>query len=200
MKSRDEIVIIMLQWLRLYTLGSRGSRELKTFLETRLISSRVDQKLKNKRGEYMLLKREIDPKIVANLSGRGRRLSASWERLHLAKTRLQFRADFDRISRSKSLQCLPRSDHDRAAIGPRSCVDRDPGAPSIIVGSSGIDSAAECVRSRLDRGSIARFFHVVSTPSDGDPPIVIANNSVRLMHLKPFDLMTIDRFSGCHVA
>ena len=28
MKSRDEIVIIMLQWLRLYTLGSRGSREL----------------------------------------------------------------------------------------------------------------------------------------------------------------------------
>ena len=66
MKSRDEIVIIMLQWLCLYTLGSRGSRELKTFLETRLISSRVDQKLKNKRGEYMLLKREIDPKIVAN--------------------------------------------------------------------------------------------------------------------------------------
>ena len=59
MKSRDEIVIIMLQWLRLYTLGSRGSGELKTFLETRLISSRVDQKLKNKEGKYMLLKREI---------------------------------------------------------------------------------------------------------------------------------------------
>ena len=66
MISRDEIVIIMLQWLRIYTLESRGSRELKTFLETRLISSRVDQKLKNKRAEYMLLKREIDPKIVAN--------------------------------------------------------------------------------------------------------------------------------------
>ena len=66
MKSRDEIVIIMLQWLRLYTLGSRGSRELKTFLETRLISSRVDQKLKNKEGKYMLLKREIGPMIVAN--------------------------------------------------------------------------------------------------------------------------------------
>ena len=66
MKSRDEIVIIMLQWMRLYTLGSRGSRELKTFLETRLISSRVDQKLKNKEGDYMLLKRKIDPKIVAN--------------------------------------------------------------------------------------------------------------------------------------
>ena len=65
MKSRDEIVIIMLQWLRLYTLGSRGSRELKTFLETRLISSRVDQKLKNKRGKYMLLKREIGLKLWA---------------------------------------------------------------------------------------------------------------------------------------
>ena len=61
MKSRDEIVIIMLQWMRLYTLGSRGSLELKTFLETRLISSRVDQKLKNKEGKYMLLKREIGP-------------------------------------------------------------------------------------------------------------------------------------------
>ena len=45
MKSRDEIVIIMLQWMRLYTLGSRGSQELKTFLEIRLISSRIDQKL-----------------------------------------------------------------------------------------------------------------------------------------------------------
>ena len=62
MKSRDEIVIIMLQWLRLYTLGSRGSRELKTFLETRLISSRVDQKLKNKRREYMLLKGKLSLK------------------------------------------------------------------------------------------------------------------------------------------
>ena len=61
MKSRDKIVIIMLQWMRLYTLGSRGSRELKTFLETRLISSRVDQKLKNKEGKCMLLKRELGP-------------------------------------------------------------------------------------------------------------------------------------------
>ena len=56
MKSRGKFVIILLQWLRLYTLGSRGSRELKTFLEIHLISSRIDQKLKNKKGEYMLLK------------------------------------------------------------------------------------------------------------------------------------------------
>ena len=66
MKSRDEIVIIMLQWMRLYTLGSRGSRELKTFLKTRLVSSGVDQKLRNKEGKNMLLKRKIGPKIVAN--------------------------------------------------------------------------------------------------------------------------------------
>ena len=59
MKSRDEIVIIMVQWLRLYTLGSRGSRELKTFLETRLISSRVDQKLKNKEGIHAFLKKKL---------------------------------------------------------------------------------------------------------------------------------------------
>ena len=65
MKSRDEIVIIMLQWMRLYTLGSRGSRELKTFLETRLISSRVDQKLRSKKGSTSVLKRKIGPKIVA---------------------------------------------------------------------------------------------------------------------------------------
>ena len=62
MKSRDEIVIIMLQWMRLYTLGSRGSRELKTFLEIRLISSRIDQKLKNKGGKYMFLKRNLAQK------------------------------------------------------------------------------------------------------------------------------------------
>ena len=49
-------MIIMLQWLRLYTLGSRGSRELKIFLEIPLTSSGIDQKLKNKKGEYMLLK------------------------------------------------------------------------------------------------------------------------------------------------
>ena len=59
MKSRDEIVIIMLQWMRLYTLGSRGSRQLKTFLETRLISSRVDQKLKNKGRNTLVLKRKL---------------------------------------------------------------------------------------------------------------------------------------------
>ena len=59
MKSRDEIVIIMLQWMRLCTLESRGSRELKTFLKTRIISSRVDQKLKNKGEIHGFLKGEF---------------------------------------------------------------------------------------------------------------------------------------------
>ena len=81
MKSRDEIVIIMLQWLRLYTLGSRGSRELKTFLETRLISSRVDQKLKFEREKYMLFKEKFGPTIVGDGGDRGGGLQGSWERI-----------------------------------------------------------------------------------------------------------------------
>ena len=48
------------------SLNAGDHDELKIFLEIRLIPSRIDQKFKNKRGEYMLLKREIDPKIVAN--------------------------------------------------------------------------------------------------------------------------------------
>ena len=78
MKSRGEVVIIMLQWMRLYTLGSRGSRELKTFLETRLISSRVDQKLSFKGRNTLVLKRKLGSKswvmeaiIEAFCKGRG---------------------------------------------------------------------------------------------------------------------------------
>ena len=51
--------IIMLQWMCLYTLGSRGSRELKTFLEIRLISSRIDQKLKNNEELHGFLKGKL---------------------------------------------------------------------------------------------------------------------------------------------
>ena len=78
MKSRDEIVIIMLQWMRLNTLGSRGSRELKTFLEICLISSRIDQKLKNKGRIHGFLKEKLAQKswaiaavVRADLRGRG---------------------------------------------------------------------------------------------------------------------------------
>ena len=56
-------MIIMLQWLCVYTLGSRGSRELKTFLEIHLISSQIDQKLREKKGEYTGFKEKFGPKI-----------------------------------------------------------------------------------------------------------------------------------------
>ena len=114
MKSRDEIVIIMIQWMRLYTLGSRRSRELKIFLETRLISSRVDQKLKNKEGKYILLKREIGPKswaieavVGVVLQGPG---SASLGRTRSSHIGREFRFEFAPNSHHFS--------HDRATIGP----------------------------------------------------------------------------------
>ena len=119
MKSRDEIVIIMLQWLRLYTLGSRGSRELKTFLETRLISSRVDQKLKNKEGVHEFLKREIGPKSWAveavvgavfklhggDSMGMGRGFKS-------AMNRLDFSSNFASLVPRFSPRFSPRSRHD----------------------------------------------------------------------------------------
>ena len=97
--------------------------------------------------------------------------------------------------------------HDRATIGPRSSINRGRNGATTparsgarladliprkrghdrgsIAPRSRFDRTAIAVRSRRDRGSIARFFLVVSAPSDDDPPIVIANNRGRLMHLKP---------------
>ena len=82
----------------------------------------------------------------------------------------------------------PRSGHDRATITPRSGPNLRRGRLSVVVRSSGGDSAAEgarsrfdraaiAVRSRRDRGSIAprsrfdraaikSFFHLSSLPSD----------------------------------
>ena len=102
MKSRNEIVIIMLQWLRLYTLGSRGSRELKTFLETRLISSRVDQKLRTEKGEYMLFKENFGPNSWVIGGDRGGDFSASRVRFRRHGSWLEFRDDSASISLPKS--------------------------------------------------------------------------------------------------
>ena len=166
MKSRDEIVIIMLQWLRLYTLGSRGSREFKTFLETRLISSRVDQKFKNKEGKYMLLKRKLGPKtsaieavvgVVWRRRGNESLGAASW---------LQFHEKSALIGLQISLQKGHDFRHNRAAIGLRSGVDRGVRASSITFWSMGDKSAPESPRSRLDRAAIVEFFHAVPPPSD----------------------------------
>ena len=123
MKSRDEIVIIMLQWLRLYTLGSRGSRELKTFLETRLISSRVDQKLKNKEGVHGFLKREIGPNswvveaivernpcvVVAVLRPEGVASGLAWN-----QSQFRFGVESRKLLDRGSI--APRSRFDRTAI------------------------------------------------------------------------------------
>ena len=119
-EKRDEIVIIMLQWMRLYTLGSRGSRELKTFLETRLISSRVDQKLRTKKGNTSVLKRKIGPTIVAIgavveavCKGRG---SGSLGRHRSSRICREFCLLFAPIDATIALD----RGHDQAAIGPRS--------------------------------------------------------------------------------
>ena len=127
MKSRDEIVIIMLQWLRLYTLGSRGSRELKTFLETRLISSRVDQKFKNKRREYMLLKGKLGLKswvmetIVEAVWWRRGGDSMGMDRgLNSATLLTNFSGEFGSSFHNFSAPSGPRSSHDRVTIGLRS--------------------------------------------------------------------------------
>ena len=96
---------------------------------------------------------------------RGGVLQGSWERFHLARTRLQFRDDFDRIKRSNSLKFLPRSHHDRATIAPRSGHDRASivilelrQSSSAQVGSiprqKTCDRGSIAPRSRLDRSSI----------------------------------------------
>ena len=120
----------------LYTLGSRGSRELKTFLETRLISSRVDQNLRTKKGEYTGFKEYIGPNswvigavVEAICKGRGssslgrRRSSRIWGKL---------------ISILASN--VPRSCHDQATIAPWSGHDSGLGNASHAVWSSGNDS------------------------------------------------------------
>ena len=178
MKSRDEIVIIMLQWLRLYTLGSRGSRELKTFLETRLISSRVDQKLKNKEGVHEFFKGEIGPEsraveaVVGAIFKRRGGASLGMSRgFNFAAILTKFSGEFG------------SSFHDfSTTIGPRSGVDRDPGAPSIIVGSSGVDSTAACVRARLDRAAITARSRGSSTSSLHRPMAILLDERSRFIN------------------
>ena len=123
MKLRDEIVILMLQWLRLYTGGSRGSRELKNFLKTRLISSRFDQKLRTKREEYTGFKEEIGPKIVGHWSGhggdcKGRGSGSTWRGRGFNSTMIltEFSSGFSPNFTSKA----PQLGHNQAMIGGRS--------------------------------------------------------------------------------
>ena len=141
MKSRDEIVIIMLQWLRLYTLESRGSRELKTFLETRLISSRVDQKLKNKEGIHGFLKKKLARRSWPIEAFVG----AVFKRDGDGSTWRGRGATLAMILTVFSGRFSPHFHNFSTTIGPRSGFDRGPRSPSIFVGSCRGDSAAEGV-------------------------------------------------------
>ena len=137
---------------------------------------------------------------MGNRGGRGRRLKASWERVFgcgvVASIPRKIRANWASNQPPKRPRFPPRL----TTISARSGFDR----ASIVLLKLHRSSSARVGsiprQNACDRDSIARFFLVVSAPSDGDPPILIANNRGRLMHLKPFDLMTINRFSGCHVA
>ena len=67
---------------------------------------------------------------------------------------------------SSSHEFSTRSYHDQATIGSRSGFDHDRKSSPIVVGSCRGDSASKGVRLSRDRGSIAKFFHDRSAPSD----------------------------------
>ena len=79
--------------------------------------------LKGKLGPIL---RPFDAIVEAVLLGRG---SDSLRRCHGS----QICGQFASIFASKRPQFLPRSGHNRAMIGSRSCVDRDPGSPSVAI-------------------------------------------------------------------
>ena len=179
MKSRDEIVIIMLQWLRLYTLGSRGSRELKTFLKTCLISSRVDQKLRTEKRVHGFFKGRIRTKIVGNWCGCGRGFAASRERFHLrGVVAPEFVTNFPQISLNGRHVCTtigPRSRRDRATIVGRSVIasfqGNLPKLGEMIASFQGNLSA----RSGRDRGVLPRLVVAVQC-SSGEGTVMIARS------------------------
>ena len=80
---------------------------------------------------------------------------------------------------SKQTTIEPRSDHDRAKIGPWSWINYDPRSQSAVVRSRGSDSTMKFPRSRLNRTAIMEFFHEPSTSSDcasGDWMVTIAQS------------------------
>ena len=129
--------------------------ELKIFLEIRLIPSRIDQKLKNKEGKYMLLKgklgpilRPFDAIVEAVLRGHG---SDSLGRCRSSRICGKFASIFS----SKRPRFSPRWGHDRATIGSRSGHDR---GLIVILGlrRSPSDRVEAIPQRKLhDRGSIA---------------------------------------------
>ena len=137
--------------MRLYTLGSKGSRELKTFLEIHLISSRINQKLKNKgrilgflKGKLARRSRAVEAVVEAVWGRRGG--GFLWHR-----SWLQFR--------DNSVLIWWWISPDRGAIGPRSSqiVSHDCGQTSIhavwwIWKRCSLDSVMERAAIALDHG------------------------------------------------
>ena len=68
----------------------------------------------------------------------------------------------------------PRSRHDRATIGRRSCSRCSRKCGLTIVNQFHNECCAIAARSQFDRTAIVEFFHDMFAPSDGDPPIVMA--------------------------
>ena len=169
MKSRDKIVIIMLQWMRLYTLGSRGSRELKTFLEIRLISSRIDQKFKNKGRIHGFLKGKlaqrswaIEAVVEAVLRGRGSDYLARCRGFNSAANPLRFCFQKHHDRATIAFNFASKRSHDRFNFAStRSAIQLESCAVH-----RGLDSTMEEPRSRFDRTAIVEFFRESFKPTD----------------------------------
>ena len=159
-------------------INAGDHNELEIFLEICLISSRIDQKLKNNEEQHGALKGEIGPKIVAielvvraDLRHRGR---GSLGRLCSSRTCDEFFLNLASISLHKN----PRSRHDRATITPQSGHDRasivipelsrSPSNPiEMIPQRKTHDRGLITTRSQLDWTAIVEFFHESSPPFDG---------------------------------
>ena len=165
--------------MRLYTLGSRGSRELKTFLEIRLISSRIDQKLVFKGRIHRFLKEKlsrrswaIDAVVGADLRRHGGIPLGGFVAPELAVNFASILLRKKPRSRLIVVTIKRRSVHDHEAIGPRSWPFLFPCSVGIVRRDRGIESmmkeprsrlhrAAIAVRSDCDRGVLSRIFPAV---------------------------------------
>ena len=101
-------------------LMKRGIQWTRDLPRNRLISSRVDQKLRTKKGEYMLFKEKFGLKMVADWRDRWGDLMAPRGRFLAHGSWLQFRDESASIWPLNNMHFS----HDRATIGPWSGLDR----------------------------------------------------------------------------
>ena len=114
------------------------------------------------------------------------------------------------IPRRKEVPIVTRSSSDRAAIGSRSGYDRSSSSCSVCrpmkIWTWSISAKSVHHPMRLDRTAhgtlLARdHVHLMKIPRSRSIHVRrhFANNRSRLMHLKPFNSMTIGKSSSCHV-